>query len=69
MTAAKESAADRADRFEECLVDVWSALQDADGSRGGLQEALDSAQDLIETEVPDVADRADTDDETSDDEE
>jgi hypothetical protein len=70
---AKETVKERADRFEGMAVEVWQKLQDADGSRGGLQTALDEAQDLIEQEISDVADQAaeldDSDDESDDDEE
>jgi hypothetical protein len=55
---AKETATERADRLEGMVVEVWQKLQDADGSRGGLQTALDEAQDLIEQEISDVADQA-----------
>jgi hypothetical protein len=54
----KETAKERADRLEGMAVEVWQKLQDADGSRGGLQTALDEAQDLIEQEISDVADQA-----------
>jgi hypothetical protein len=53
-------------------VEVWQKLQDADGSRGGLQTALDEAQDLIEQEISDVAEQAaelDDSDDGDDDEE
>jgi hypothetical protein len=55
---SNESATERSDRLEQLCVDVWSTLQDADGSRGGMQEAIDSAQELIEQEIPDVAEQA-----------
>lgn len=55
---AKETATERAERLEGMAVEVWQKLQDADGSRGGLQTALDEAQDLIEQEISDVADQA-----------
>jgi hypothetical protein len=69
---AKETATERADRLEGMAVEVWQKLQDADGSRGGLQTALDEAQDLIEQEISDVAEQAanldDSDDEDDEDE-
>lgn len=55
---AKETATERADRLEGMGVEVWQKLQDADGSRGGMQTAIDDAQDLIEQEISDVADQA-----------
>jgi hypothetical protein len=68
---AKETATERADRLEGMAVEVWQKLQDADGSRGGMQTAIDDAQDLIEQEISDVADQAaeldDSDDGNSDD--
>jgi hypothetical protein len=69
---AKETATERADRLEGMAVEVWQKLQDADGSRGGLQTALDEAQDLIEQEISDVAEQAaelDDSDDGDDDEE
>jgi len=53
-----ESATERSERLEQLCVDVWSTLQDADGSRGGMQEAIDTAQDQIEQEIPDIAELA-----------
>lgn len=55
---SSESASERSDRLEQLCVDVWSTLQDADGSRAGMQEAIDTAQDQIEQEIPDVAEQA-----------
>jgi hypothetical protein len=55
---SNESATERSDRLEQLCVDVWSTLQDADGSRGGMQEAIDTAQEQIEQEIPDVAEQA-----------
>ncbi len=55
---SSESAAERADRLEQMCVEIWSTLQDSDGSRGGMQEAIDRAQDQIEQELPDVAQQA-----------
>jgi hypothetical protein len=69
---AKETATERANRLEGMGVEVWQKLQDADGSRGGMQTAIDDAQDLIEQEISDVADQAaeldDSDDAETDDE-
>jgi hypothetical protein len=67
----RETAAERADRLEGALVEIWQTLENADGSRAAQQEAMDSAQELIEAEVPDVADQAseidlDTDDDEED---
>jgi len=59
---SNESATERADRLEQLCVDVWSTLQDADGSRGGMQEAIDTAQEQIEQEIPDVAEQAEEED-------
>lgn len=70
---AKETATERADRLEGMAVEVWQKLQDSDGSRGGLQTALDEAQDLIEQEISDVADQGaeldDSDDENDEEDE
>ena len=59
---SSESAAERSERLEQLCVDVWSTLQDADGSRGGMQEAIDTAQGQIEQEIPDVAEQAEEED-------
>ena len=64
---SSESAPERTDRLEQLCVNVWSTLQDADGSRGGMQEAIDSAQDLIEQEIPDVAEQTEEADADGDD--
>ncbi len=70
MAQQKETATERADRLEGALVEVWNSLENADGSRAAQQAAMDSAQELIEAEVPDVADQAgDIDLDTDDDEE
>jgi hypothetical protein len=70
MAQQKETVTERADRLEGALVEIWQTLENADGSRAAQQEAMDSAQELIEAEVPDVADQAsDIEPDTDDDEE
>jgi hypothetical protein len=67
MVEKKETVTERADRFESTLVEIWQTLENADGSRAAQQEAMDSAQELIEAEVPDVAVQAADDDDDADD--
>ncbi|MGH9961350.1 MAG: hypothetical protein ACREBC_30195 [Pyrinomonadaceae bacterium] len=63
---SNDSATERSERLEQLCVDVWSTLQDADGSRGGMQEAIDTAQDQIEQEIPDVAEQAEEEESDAD---
>jgi hypothetical protein len=42
--------------YKQIAIDCWFILQGADGSRGGMQAALDQAQECIAEEIPDVED-------------
>jgi hypothetical protein len=54
--------------YKEAIVEIWDAAQNADGSRAGMSDALDSIQDLCSNVVPNVEELAapdsDDDDET-----
>ena len=65
-TRKRRSAQEQVDDLEQVLVDAWHEAQNADGSRGGMQEALDNIQGLIEAEIPDVEDREVSDPEDQD---
>jgi hypothetical protein len=53
--------------FKEAIVEIWDVAQNADGSRAGMSDALDSIQDLCSNVVPNVEELASPD--TDDDEE
>jgi hypothetical protein len=57
----RKSDADRVEELEQLAVDIWCEAQDCDGSRASQQSALDSIQEQIESEIPDVADRESSD--------
>jgi hypothetical protein len=54
-----------ATELKEAIVEIWDAAENADGSRAGMGEALDSIQELCTTVLPNVEELAspDTDDE------
>ncbi len=49
------------------IVEIWDAAENADGSRAGMGDALDSIQELCATVLPNVEELASPD--TDDDEE
>ncbi len=59
--------------LETAIEDIWQAANDAEGSRSGMQDALDQIQELCSTVIPDVEERVigveeDDTEETDDDE-
>ena len=59
--------------LETAIEDIWQAANDAEGSRSGMQDALDQIQELCSTVIPDVEKRVigveeDDTEETDDDE-
>ncbi|MGH9971994.1 MAG: hypothetical protein ACREBG_29970 [Pyrinomonadaceae bacterium] len=55
--------------LEQLLVDIWSEAEHCDGSRAEQQAALDEIQSMIESELPDVEDRAEEQQEEEEEEE
>jgi hypothetical protein len=59
----------KAPDFRLTVIDSWYILQAADGTRAGMQAALDKAQERIEEDLPDVEDYESDYDETESEEE
>jgi hypothetical protein len=55
--AKTETDANRADRLEAALVEVYGIADEADGSRQAMQAALDELQTVVTDAVPDAADQ------------
>ena len=43
--------------LESAIADIWEVAQNAEGSRSGMQDALDQIQDLCSDVIPDVEER------------
>ncbi len=56
--STKQQAATRAD-LEDTVREIWQTAQDADGSRGGMQDALDDIQTSCVNVFPDLDDETD----------
>ena len=66
MVKAKEATKQE---LQDGIREIWETAQSADGSRGGMQDALDQIQELCSDLVPDVEDEdGDTDEDDSFDE-
>ena len=50
------------DELEEALREIWTTANDAEGSRSGMQDALDQIQELCVSVVPDVEETDDDED-------
>jgi hypothetical protein len=54
--------------FKDAIVEIWDAAENADGSRAGMGEALDSIQELCSNVVPNVEELASPDSDDGDEE-
>lgn len=53
--------------LEDAIADIWETAQNAEGSRAGMQDALDQIQDACAEVIPDVEERVTGEDEDPDD--
>ena len=54
--------------LEETVNDIWQIAQEADGSRSGMQDALDEIQEKCVEVCPEIEDQDDEDNLDEDDE-